>query len=83
MAIISQTTSAGEVVEKRAPSALWVGMKTGAATVENSMEFPRETNNGSAFWNPAIPLLGLCLRILKYQFKRIYAPQCVQQHYLQ
>ena len=27
-------------VEKREPSALLVGMQTGAATVENSMEFP-------------------------------------------
>ena len=26
-----------------------VGMQTGAATVENSMEFPQKTKNGSAF----------------------------------
>ena len=31
------------------PSALLVGMQTGAATVENSMGFPRETKNGTAF----------------------------------
>ena len=31
------------------PSALLVGMQTGAATVENSMEFPQETKNGTAF----------------------------------
>ena len=31
------------------PSALLVGMQTGAATVENSMEFPHKTKNGSAF----------------------------------
>ena len=31
------------------PSALLVGMQTGAATVENSMEFPQKTNNGTAF----------------------------------
>ena len=30
------------------PSALLVGMQTGAATVENSMEFPQKTKNGSA-----------------------------------
>ena len=41
------------------PSALLVGMQTGAATVENSMEFPQKPKIGTAF-DPAIPLLGLC-----------------------
>ena len=51
MAIITKATnnSVGEVVEKREPCALLVGMQTGAATVENSMEFPQKTKNGSAF----------------------------------
>ena len=40
------------------PSALLVGMQTGAATIEKSMEFPQKTKNGSPF-DPAIPLLGL------------------------
>ena len=31
------------------PSALLVGMQIGAVTVENSMEFPRKTKNGTAF----------------------------------
>ena len=31
------------------PSALLVGMQTGAAIVENSMEFPQKTKNGTAF----------------------------------
>ena len=31
------------------PSALLVGLQTGAATVENSMEFPQKTINGTAF----------------------------------
>ena len=31
------------------PSALLVGMQTGVATVENSMEFPQKTKNGTAF----------------------------------
>ena len=31
------------------PSALLVGMQTGAATVENSMEFPQKTKKGTAF----------------------------------
>ena len=39
-------------------STLSVGMQTGEATVENSMEFPQKTKNGTAF-DPAIPLLGL------------------------
>ena len=30
------------------PSALLVGMQTGAATVENTMEFPQKTKNGTA-----------------------------------
>ena len=29
--------------------ALLVGMQTGAATVENSIEFPQKTENGTAF----------------------------------
>ena len=33
-------------------------MQTGAATMENSMEFPQKTKNGTAF-DSAIPLLGL------------------------
>ena len=31
------------------PSALLVGMWTGEATVENSMELPQKTKNGTAF----------------------------------
>ena len=40
------------------PSALLVGMHTGAATVENSMEFPQKTKNGTAFW-PSNPTAGI------------------------
>ena len=32
-------------------------MQTGAITMENSMEFPQKTKDGTAF-DPAIPLLG-------------------------
>ena len=35
---------------KRNPSALLVGLQTGAATMENSMEFPQKTKNGTALW---------------------------------
>ena len=31
------------------PSALLVGMQTGATTMENSMEFPQKTKNGTVF----------------------------------
>ena len=31
------------------PSTLLVGMQAGVATVENSMEFPQKTKNGTAF----------------------------------
>ena len=40
------------------PSSLLEGMQTGVATVENIMELPLKTKNGTAF-DPAIPLLGL------------------------
>ena len=30
------------------PSALLVGIQTGEATMENSMEFPQKTKNGTA-----------------------------------
>ena len=30
------------------PSTLLVGMQTGVATVENSMDFPQETKDGTA-----------------------------------
>ena len=36
--------------KKGNPSALLVGLQTGEATVENSMEFPQKTKNGTAFW---------------------------------
>ena len=42
-------------------STLLMAMKTGATTMENSMEFPQKTKNGTAF-DPAIPLLGLYLK---------------------
>ena len=40
------------------PSTLLVGMQTGTATVENSMEFPQKTKNELLF-DSVIPLLGL------------------------
>ena len=40
------------------PFALLVGMQTGTATVESSMEIPQKIKNRSAF-DPEIPLLGI------------------------
>ena len=40
------------------PSALLVGMQAGVATVENNMEFPQKTKNGTPYY-AAIPLLGI------------------------
>ena len=39
------------------PSVLSVGMQAGAATVENSMEFPQKIKIGAAFW-PSDPTSG-------------------------
>ena len=39
-------------------STLLVGLQTGAATMENSMDFPQKTKNELPF-DLAIPLLGL------------------------
>ena len=53
MAIINKSTN--NVLErmwrKGNPSALLVGTQTGAATVENSMEFSQTTKNGAAVWS--------------------------------
>ena len=45
-------------LRKGNPSTLLVGMQTGAATMENSMEFPQNLKMELPF-DPAIPLLGL------------------------
>ena len=39
-------------------------MQTGAATVENSMEFPKKNKNGLPF-DPATPVLRMCLKKLE------------------
>ena len=40
------------------PSALLVGMQTDEATVENSMEVPQKTKNGTAF-SPGNSIAGI------------------------
>ena len=39
----------GVMWRKGNPSTMLVGMQTCAATVENSMDFPQKTKNGTAF----------------------------------
>ena len=63
-------------------STLLVVMHTGEVAVENSMEFPQKTKNGTAV-TQQFHCWDYTLRILKHQFKRTYAPQCSQQHNLQ
>ena len=50
MAIVNKSTKQVLVRmwRKGNPSALLVGMQTGEATVENSMEFSQKTKNGTA-----------------------------------
>ena len=57
------------------PSALLLGMQTGAATVENSMEFLQKTQNVTAI-DQAIPLLALYTKNPETPSKKTYAPQC-------
>ena len=55
--INQQTTSAGEDAEYGNPFALLVGMQTGAATAESSMEILQKIKNGSTF-QPSDPISG-------------------------
>ena len=48
MAIINKQQVLVRLWGKGNPSALLVGMQTGAATEENNMEFPQKTKNGTA-----------------------------------
>ena len=51
MAIINKSTNDKRWMWRKGnPSALLVATQTGAATVENSMEIPQKTKNGTAFW---------------------------------
>ena len=82
MAIINKSTNKKVLSGfwiKGNPSALLVGMQTGAATVENSMELPKKLKMKLPF-DPAIPLLEL------YPMKPdkpIKKNLCSEQHNLQ
>ena len=43
-----QTTTAGEGVKEREPLTLLVGMQTGRASMENSVDTPEKTGNRNA-----------------------------------
>ena len=57
------------------PSALLVGMQTGEATVENSMEFLQKLKMELPF-DLAILLLGLYPKNPETPIPKNYAPQC-------
>ena len=56
--ISNKTTVLVKMWRKGNPCALLVGMQIGAATVENSMEFPQKIKI-ELLYDPAIPLLGI------------------------
>ena len=58
---------------KRNPSALLVGRQTGAATVENSMEFPQKMELP---FDPAITLLGIYPKNPETLIQKNSAPVC-------
>ena len=55
---------------KRMSFALLVGLQTGAATLENSMEVPQKITKGLPY-NPAIALLAIYPRDTGMLFQRI------------
>ena len=57
-----------KIQRKRNHRALLVGMQAGVATVENSMEFPQKTKNGTPL-TQQFCCWDYTLRILKHQFK--------------
>ena len=57
--------SAGEDVEKGEPSALVVGVQTGAVTVESSTEIPQKWKM-KLLYDLAIPPLGIYLKKPKH-----------------
>ena len=49
MAVTNKSTNS-KMWRKRNPRSILVGMQTGTTTVENSLEFPQKTKNGTALW---------------------------------
>ena len=65
---------------KKEPHSLLVGMQTGAATVENSMEVPQKLRIELPH-DPAGPLLGIYKTMWKRLSAKRYALLCSLQHY--
>ena len=63
--------------KKGNPTALLVGMQTGEATVENSMELPQKTKNGTACWGLFNQIqLELCQQL--QDIKRLFEQEVFQ-----
>ena len=58
------------------PGELLVGMQTGAATVENSMELPQKVKVDLSY-NPAIPVLGIYSKKPKTLILKKCTPMCI------
>ena len=66
---------------KGSPHALVVGMQTGAATVESSVEFPKKLEVDLPY-DPAVPLLGAYPKNPKMPVRKNMRTRCLQQPYL-
>ena len=63
------------VQRKGNPLRLLAGMRTGAVTVENSMEVPQKAKNRTTIQQ--LPCQVFTQRIQKYRFEGVHAPQCL------
>ena len=61
---------------KRISFALLVGMQAGAATLENSMEFPQKLKIELPY-DPEIALLGIYPKYTKILIQSIHASRCL------
>ena len=70
--------------EKRSPLALWEGMQTGAATLENIMEIRQKKKMEIELcYDPAISLRGIYRKNTKIILQRDTCTMSLQQHSLQ
>ena len=71
--------------EKRNPLALWEGMQTGAATLENIMEIRQKKKKMEIelCYDPAISLRGIYRKNTKIILQRDTCTMSLQQHFLQ
>ena len=72
----------GEDVRKGNLCTLLVGMQTGEATVESSMEFPQKIKNGTAY-DPVIPLPEIYPKNPETLIQKNICTLCSLKHYLQ